>query len=98
MVVVNTLFKKDIHKYTWMRQDIGRVVDRAMMDYVIVLKNIIGRLLDVGVFSFIKFNRKSDHADPRVQIRWSIHNLEGKGIQPLPCVGKTEGSYEVCEY
>ena len=29
----NTLFKyKDIHKYTWMRQNNGKRVDRAMME------------------------------------------------------------------
>lgn len=48
MVVENTLFKnKDIHKYRWVRQDGGRVVDKAIMDYVVVLKNVTGRLLDV---------------------------------------------------
>ena len=49
-MVGNTLFnKKDIDKYTWMRQDKGRVVDRAMMDYMVVSRNVIGRLLDVRV-------------------------------------------------
>ena len=33
----------------WIRQDNGRVVHRAMMDYVVVLRNIIGLLLDVRV-------------------------------------------------
>ena len=49
LVVGNTLFKKGIHKYIWMRQDNGRAVDRAMMDCVVVLRNVIGRLLDVRV-------------------------------------------------
>ena len=44
-MVGNTLFKKDIHKYTRMRQDNGRVVDRSMMNYVIVWRNVIRRLL-----------------------------------------------------
>ena len=31
LVVGNTLFmKKDIHKYTWIRQDNGRVVDKEL--------------------------------------------------------------------
>ena len=43
LVVRNTLFKKDIHKYTWMRQDNGRVVNRAMMNDVVVSRNVIGQ-------------------------------------------------------
>ena len=36
LVVGNPLFKKkDIHKYTWISQDNGRIVSRTMMDYVI---------------------------------------------------------------
>ena len=43
MVVGNTLFKKkDIHKYTWVRQEGGRVVDKAMMDYVAVPRKVAG--------------------------------------------------------
>ena len=48
LVIENTLFmKKDIHKYTWMRQDNGRVVNKATMDYMVVSRNVIRRLLDV---------------------------------------------------
>ena len=36
--------KKDIHKYTWIRQDNGRVVHRAMIDYMVVSRNVIGWL------------------------------------------------------
>ena len=50
MVIGNTYFKKkEIYKYTWVRQEGGRVVDRALMDYVVVSKNVRGRLLDVRV-------------------------------------------------
>ncbi|WP_435331512.1 hypothetical protein, partial [Klebsiella pneumoniae] len=48
MVIGNTFFKKkEIYKYTWVRQEGGRVVDRALMDYVVVSRNERGRLLDV---------------------------------------------------
>ena len=34
LVVGNILFKKkNIHKYTWMRQDNGKVVDREIIEY-----------------------------------------------------------------
>lgn len=57
-VAGNTLFKnKNVHKYKWVRQDGIRVVEKAMMDYVVVekammdymvvSKNVIGRLLGV---------------------------------------------------
>ena len=36
------VLEKDIHKYTLMKQDNGKVVDRAMMDYVAVSRKIIG--------------------------------------------------------
>ena len=49
-MIDNTMFKKkDIHKYTWMKQDGGRIVDRAMMDYVVISRDMVGRLLDVRV-------------------------------------------------
>ena len=50
LVIGNTWFrKKDINKYTWIRINDGRMVDRALMDYVIVNKNARGMLLDVHV-------------------------------------------------
>ena len=49
-MVGNTLFKKkDIHKYSWIRQDTGRVVDRTMMSYMVVLRNVVRQLIDVRV-------------------------------------------------
>ena len=51
MSVGNTWFKKkSINKWTWVRVDGGRVVDRAVMDYVLVSKSLKGRLLDVHVY------------------------------------------------
>ena len=46
----NTYFeKKGINKFTWQRIDNGRVVLRAMVDYVLVEKSILGSLVDVHV-------------------------------------------------
>ena len=51
LVVSNSLFKKKlIKKYTWRRVVHGRVVDRALMDYVLIAKSMIGRVEDVHVF------------------------------------------------
>ena len=42
----NTFFrKKGINKFTWQRTDNGRLVERAMMDYVLVEKCVLGRLV-----------------------------------------------------
>ena len=50
LVVGNPLLKKkDIHKYTWIRQANGRILDRAMMDYVVVSRNVIVQFLDMRV-------------------------------------------------
>ena len=50
LIVANTWFRKHLnHKYTWQRQAHGNVVDRALMDYIIISKECIGRLLDVNV-------------------------------------------------
>ena len=51
LVIGNSYFKKKcINKYTWIRVANGRVVERALMDYVLVTKRMIGRLKDVHVF------------------------------------------------
>ena len=51
LVIGNGLFKKSrINKYTWIRIAGGRVVERALMDCVLVTKRMIGRLKDVHVF------------------------------------------------
>ena len=43
LVVGNTFFrKKGINKFTWQRIDNGRLVERAMMDYVLVEKECSG--------------------------------------------------------
>ena len=51
LVVGNTRFKKKrINKYTWVRVANGVVVERALMDYVLIEKRMIGRLKDVHVY------------------------------------------------
>ena len=49
LVVGNRWFKKnDVYKYTWLRMAEGRVVDKSLMDYVLLPRR--GRLLDVKVW------------------------------------------------
>ena len=51
LVVGNSVFqKKDINKYTWARVSDGRMLDRALMDYVVVSRAVVSRLLDVNFF------------------------------------------------
>ena len=51
LVVGNSWFKKnDVYKYTWFRMAEGRVVDKALMDYVLLPRRMLGRLLDVKVW------------------------------------------------
>ena len=39
LVLGNSWFKKnDVYKYTWLRMAEGRVVDKALMDYVLLRK------------------------------------------------------------
>ena len=50
-MVGNSWFKKkDVYKYTWLRMTEGRVVERALMDYVLLPKRMLLRLLDVIVW------------------------------------------------
>ena len=51
LVVCSSWFKKnDVYKYTWLRMTEGRVVDKALMDYVLLPRRMLGRLLDVKVW------------------------------------------------
>ena len=51
LVIGNTLFKKKyINKYTWVRVVNGSIIERALIDYVLVTKRMIGRVKDVHVF------------------------------------------------
>ena len=61
MVIGNSFFKKKcINKYTWIRVVNGRVVERALMDYVLITKRMIGRVKDVHVFRGVAAGM-SDH-------------------------------------
>ena len=46
---ISTFRKKGINKFTWQRIGNGRLVERAMMDHVLVEKSVLGRLVDVHV-------------------------------------------------
>ena len=49
-MVGNSWFRKnDVYKYTWLRTVEGMVVDRALVDYVLLPKLIRERLLYVNV-------------------------------------------------
>ena len=50
-VVGNSWFKEnDVYKFTWLRMAEGRVVDKALMDYVLLPRRMLGRLLDLKVW------------------------------------------------
>ena len=50
MSVGNTYFmKRRVHKYTWHRRVRGEVACEALMDYVVIRKDVRHRLLDVNV-------------------------------------------------
>ena len=43
LAVGNSWFKKnDVYKYTWLRMAEGRVVDMALMDYVLLPRRMLG--------------------------------------------------------
>ena len=49
--VGNSWFKKNyVYKYTWLRMAEGRVVDKALMDYMLLITRMLGRLKDVKVW------------------------------------------------
>ena len=49
-MVGNTFFtKKGINNFTWQRIDNGRLVERAMMEYKLVEKSVLGKLVNVHV-------------------------------------------------
>ena len=51
LVVGNSWFKKKyVYKYTCLRTAEGRVVERALMDFVLLPKRMLGIFLDVKVW------------------------------------------------
>ena len=61
LVIGNSFFKKKgINKYTWIRVANGRVIERALMDYVLITMRMVGRLKEVHVFRGVAAGM-SDH-------------------------------------
>ena len=61
LAIGNSFFKKKgLNKYTWIRVANGRVIERALMDYVLITKRMVGRLKDVHVFRGVA-DGMSDH-------------------------------------
>ena len=61
LAIGNSFFKKNgINKYTWIRVANGRGIERALMDYVLITKRMVGRLKDVHVFRGVAAGM-SDH-------------------------------------
>ena len=62
LAVGNSFFRKrNVNKYTWMRVVGGRVVERALMDYILISKRMVGRVKDVHVFRGVASAIMSDH-------------------------------------
>ena len=77
LAIGNTFFKKKKkNKYTWCRSVRGKVVEKALMDYVIVRKRSLGRLQDVHVYRG-EAGGISDHF--LVQARLRVGGGEGRG-------------------
>ena len=80
LVVGNSWFKKnDVYKYTWLRMAEGRVVDKALMDYVLLPRRMLGRLLDVNVLRG-EWGGLSDHFSAEI-IWWLEECWEDDGCE-----------------
>ncbi len=95
LVIGNSMFKKkEVNKYTWVRVDNGRMVERAVMDYVLIERGMVGRLLDVHVFRG-EAGGMSDHflveGRLRVRQRW----MGGKNVKGAREVVNVRKLYEV---
>ena len=61
MMIGNVLFKKKlINKYTWMKVANGRIIEKALMDYILIIQRMTGRVKDVHVFRGVAAGM-SDH-------------------------------------
>ena len=61
LVIGNSFFKKKgINKYTWIRVANGRVIERALLDYVLITKTMVGRLKYAHAFRGVAAGM-SDH-------------------------------------
>ena len=87
LLIGNTWFKKKgINKYTWERVERGVVVDRALMDYLIISRNARDRLLDVHVYRGAA-EGMSDHylVEGRVRVAEKWRPGGGRGTRSV-CV------------
>ena len=95
LMIANTVFKKKVkHKYTWERVVDGRVVDRALMDYVVVSRRRIGSVLDVHVFRG-ESGGISDHflveGKLKMEDGWRKRKrTEGREVLNVNCLNKKE--------
>ena len=77
LVIGNSFFKKKgINKYTWIRVANGGVIERALMDYVLITKRMVGRLKDVHAFSGVAAGM-SDHflVEAKVVVAKELGNI-----------------------
>ena len=78
LVVGNTWFrKKGIHKYTYVREAHGVVIDRAVMDYVLVSRSVRASLLDVNVLRG-EAGGMSDHYLVEAKMRFDVRVSRGR--------------------
>ncbi|MCP4264721.1 MAG: hypothetical protein GY777_03945, partial [Candidatus Brocadiaceae bacterium] len=82
-----------MNKSTWVRVDNERVVDRAVMDYVLIERGMVGRLLGVHVYRG-KGGGMSDHylveGRLRVMTRW----MGGKNVKGVRKVVNVRRLYD----
>ena len=104
LIVGNTWFrKKRINKYTWERVVRGEVVERALMDYVIISKKVWKRLLDVHVYRGAA-DGVSDHflVEGRLKVigKWRRDRgrTEGRKVVRVSELRKREKVVEFKEY
>jgi len=100
MVIGNTMFEKRmINKFTFVRMDGGAIVDRALMDYVLVKKEVIGRLLDVHVYRG-EASGMSDHflVEAKLKVDGSWKGKERKSVREVVKVTELNKEEKEREY
>ena len=102
LAIGNSFFrKKRINKYTWMKVANGRVVERALMDYVLITKKMIGRVKDVHVFRGVA-SGISDHflVETKVVVakEWGNRNRNEGGRREVVKVEKLKEPEKKREY
>ena len=78
LAVANTFFKKKvINKYTWRRTAHGRIVEKALMDYVVVSRRALKHVLDVKVMRGVA-SGMSDHFFVEGKIRVGMSRVKNR--------------------